>query len=115
MPDNKIVLTTQDREELAPLLNITKVERALMPKEVLSKLELLAKEQEEDGFTEIENIINESISFVKSLEAKTLYANLKPSQLKDYLWWETNYRIFLAQRKSQRERRKCYKNKANKE
>ena len=54
-----------------------------MPKEVLSKLELLAKEQEEGGFTEIENIINESISFVKSLEAKTLYANLKPSQLKD--------------------------------
>ena len=48
MSKHKVVLTTQDREELAPLLNITKAERELMPKEILAKkLELLAKEQEE--------------------------------------------------------------------
>ena len=43
MSKHKVVLTTQDREELAPLLNITKAERELMPKEILEKLELLAK------------------------------------------------------------------------
>ncbi|WP_295739509.1 hypothetical protein [uncultured Helicobacter sp.] len=111
MSKHKVVLTTQDREELAPLLNITKAERELMPKEILEKLELLAKEQEEGGYQDLEQIIEESLQIVESLEpnadASALYETHKRSQLKNYIWWITHYQVFLARRKAQRARRKC--------
>lgn len=114
MSKHKIVLTPEDRKELAPLLNISKAERELMPKEILEKLEALAKEQEGD-FQELDQIIEESLHLVESLEptfdASALFVCHKRSHIKDYLWWRTNYQIFLAQRKAQRARRKCYKNK----
>lgn len=113
MSKHKVVLTTQDREELAPLLNITKAERELMPQEVLEKLELLAKEQEEGGYQDLEQIIEESLQIVESLEpnADMLYDTHKRSRLKDYIWWRTHYQVFLSKRKAQRARRKCYKKK----
>lgn len=115
MSKHKVVLTTQDREELAPLLNITKAERELMPKEILEKLELLAKEQEEGGYQDLEQIIEESLQIVESLEpnadVSALYETHKRSQLKSYIWWRTHYQVFLARRKAQRARRKCHKKK----
>ncbi|MCX2717501.1 hypothetical protein OQH61_07125 [Helicobacter sp. MIT 21-1697] len=113
MSKHKVVLTAQDRKELAPLLHITKAERELMPQEILDKLEILAKEQDKNEFQDLEQIIEESLHIVESLapNAKTTYK--KQRHIKDYLWWQTNYRIFLAQRKAQRARRKCYKNKSN--
>ena len=115
MTKHKVVLTAQDRQELAPLLNITKSEKELMPEGILEKLELLAKEQEKGDFQDLEQIIEESLHFVESLEpsadASALYECHKRSHIKDYLWWRTNDQIFLAQRRAQRARRKCYKNK----
>lgn len=115
MSKHKVILTTQDREELAPLLNITKAERELMPAEILAKLELLAKEQEEGNYQDLEQIIEESLQFVETLEsgarASTPYGTSKRSRLKDYIWWKTHYQVFLSKRKAQRTRRKCYKNK----
>lgn len=105
-----LVLTAKDREELTPLLNTTKAERDLMPKDMLQKLEILAKEQEsKDGFQDIEQIIKESLNIVESLRPHTL----RRRHIKDLLWWQVNYHIFLAQRKAQRARRKCYKKNAS--
>lgn len=115
MSKHKVVLTTQDREELAPLLNITKAERELMPEEILEKLELLAKEQEDGRYQDLEQIIEESLHIVESLEpnadSSALYEIHKRRQVKEHLWWKTHYKVFLARRKAQRARRKCYKNK----
>ena len=117
MSKHKVVLTAQDRKELTLLLHITKAERELMPQEILDKLEILAKEkeQEENEFQDLEQIIEESLHIVESLapNADITHKALKKRHIKDYLWWQTNYRIFLAQRKAQRARRKCYKNKSN--
>lgn len=66
MLESQIVLTDKDREELTPLLYASQAARALMPKEVLLKLDLLAKEQQEGGFKEFENIIEESLSFIET-------------------------------------------------
>ena len=73
------------------------------------------KEQEENEFQDLEQIIEESLHIVESLapNADITHKALKKRHIKDYLWWQTNYRIFLAQRKAQRARRKCYKNKSN--
>lgn len=113
MPKHKVILTQQDREELAPLLHISKAERELMPQEILEKLDLLAQEQEEEQFQDLEQIIEESLHFVESLEPSASGASLrtyrKPSHIKACLWWETNYRIYLAQRKVARIRRKSHK------
>lgn len=66
MLESQIVLTDKDREELTPLLHASQAARALMPEEVLLKLDLLAKEQQEGGFKEFENIIEESLSFIET-------------------------------------------------
>lgn len=115
MPKYKIVLTAQDREELAPLLNISKAERELMPQEILDKLEILAKEQEEGAFQDLEEIITESLHIVQSLEpstnANSLYQTHSRRRIKHYLWWRTNREIFLARRKAARSKhRKSLKN-----
>ena len=52
MSKHKVVLTAQDRKELTPLLHITKAERELMPQEILDKLEILAKEKEQEEKTQ---------------------------------------------------------------
>ena len=73
------------------------------------------KAQEENEFQDLEQIIEESLHIVESLapNADITHKALKKRHIKDYLWWQTNYRICLAQRKAQRARRKCYKNKSN--
>lgn len=111
----KITLTDKDREELVPLLHITESERALLSEEVQAKLELFAKEVDERGFKELENIVEESIHSLKTLElSNTLTPKLTRSHKKEYLWWAMNYRFFLAQRKAQRARRKSKKSKKHK-
>lgn len=81
-----------------------------MPQEVLEKLEILEEEQKKGDFKDLEQIVEESIHLVESLTPS--HTTLKRRHLKDYLWWETNYRIFLAQRKAQRARRKSNKKKS---
>ncbi|WP_236096383.1 MULTISPECIES: hypothetical protein [Helicobacter] len=110
----KLVLTDKDREELAPLLNISQAERKLMPKETLKKLEIFEQEQENPNFKDLEDIIKESMSLVEAFVPNTLYKELTRRSKKDYLWWETNYRIFLAQRKAQRARHRAKMDKKQK-
>ena len=113
MPKSSITLTQQDRQELAPLLNISSAERELMPKEVLEKLEILAKEQEDGGFQEMEQIITESLQSIQTLD-KTCHVPCgihSRRHLKEYIWWHTHYQIFLQKRKAQRARHKKHKHK----
>ena len=111
----KITLTDKDRGELVPLLHLTEAERALLPEEILQKLDLLTKEQSEGDFKRLEEIIEKSIHSVRSFELnKASESKLTRSHKKEYLWWAMNYRFFLAQRKAQRARRKSKKSKKHK-
>lgn len=110
MSKQKITLTERDREELTPLLNVSKAERELMPKEIQEKLEILANEGTEK-FDDIEQIIEESLHVVETLGTQGTCKMPKRRYIKDYLWWQTNYRIFLAKRKAQRAYRKARKHK----
>ena len=65
-----ITLTDKDRKELAPLLGTSAAERALMPEETLKKLKALEKEQQDGPFEDLDKMINESISAVKTKKSK---------------------------------------------
>ncbi len=109
---NKIVLTAQDRKELTPLLHLTKAERKLMPQEVLQKLEVLAREQDGTSeFQQLEEIIEESLNIVQTLELNEDLEYLRQTnqreKIKDFVWWSINYKIFLAHRRVQRARRRA--------
>ncbi|CUU40541.1 hypothetical protein [Helicobacter typhlonius] len=54
------------------------------------------------------------MSLVEAFVPNTLYKELTRRSKKDYLWWETNYRIFLAQRKAQRARHRAKMDKKQK-
>ncbi|TLD80133.1 hypothetical protein LS68_007905 [Helicobacter sp. MIT 05-5293] len=112
MSKNKIVLTAQDRKELTPLLHLTKAERKLMPQEVLQKLEVLAREQDGTSeFQQLEEIIEESLNIVQTLELNEDLEYLRQTnqreKIKDFVWWSINYKIFLAHRRVQRARRRA--------
>ena len=77
-----------------------------MPQEVLEKLEILEEEQKKGDFKDLEQIVEESIHLIESL------APSHTTLTRRHFWWETNYRIFLAQRKAQRARRKSNKKKS---
>lgn len=108
MSKHKIILTKQDREELMPLLHITKAERELMPKEVLEKLELLQSEQEVGHFKELEEIIEESLQIVQSLTPNMLKSKSAQTHIKQQLFKQAKYHLFLAKRKAQRARHKTH-------
>lgn len=98
-----ITLTQKDREELTPLLRLSQAELEFVPEEILKKLEVLKNEKAtQDDFVAFEAIIDESLQYVKSLASKSR----KPRHIKKQLWWRTHYKIFIAQRKNHRARRK---------
>lgn len=112
MSKNKIVLTAQDRKELTPLLHLTRAERKLMPQEILQKLEVLAHEKDGTSeFQQLEEIIEESLNIVQSLQLNEdlghLRQNNQQEKIKNFVWWSVNYKIFLAHRRAQRARHRA--------
>lgn len=57
----QITLTDAERAELKPLLNITAAEKALMPKDMQEKLDILIKEQD-SHYAELDSIVEQSLA-----------------------------------------------------